>query len=76
VELASNESLKTMRIGSCTDGDSERNPRIMFEGMLGKLNDVSMVEGSMLEIRGTEGILRIDIDEEELQKMFRGVSTS
>ena len=43
---------------------------VLFEGHLGKLNKLSFVDGAVLEIKGTNGILRIDLSEDELQKVL------
>ena len=32
---------------------------------------LSMIEGAVLEVTGTNGILRIDLSEEELRTMFK-----
>ena len=49
---------------------SKSDDRVLFEGSLGKLEELSMVEGKVLEIKGTKGILRIDLSEDMLRKMF------
>jgi hypothetical protein len=43
---------------------------VLFEGYLGGLIEVSMVEGSVLEVKGEHGVLRIDLPEAILQKML------
>ncbi len=49
---------------------NESHERVLFEGVLGELKDLSMVEGVVLEITGANGILRIDLSEEEIRKML------
>ena len=49
---------------------NESHDRVLFEGFLGDLQELSMVEGKVLEIRGTNGVLRVDLTEESLRKMF------
>jgi hypothetical protein len=44
--------------------------RVLFEASIGELEEFSMIEGAMLEIRGTNGILRIDLSENELRRML------
>jgi hypothetical protein len=46
--------------------------RILFEGFLGELKEISLVEGLMLEVRGSNGILRMDVTEEELRRALAG----
>jgi len=43
---------------------------VLFEGYLGALKELSLIEGMVLEVRGENGVLRIDLPEEELRKML------
>ena len=47
--------------------------RVLFEGFLGELKEISLVEGLMLEVRGSNGILRMDMTEEELRSALAGI---
>ena len=49
--------------------NSRRN--VLIEGFLGDLEAVDLVEGAMLEIQGSNGTLKIDLKEEELNKLFK-----
>ena len=49
---------------------NESRDRVLFEGFLGSLQDLSMVEGKVLEIKGTNGVLRVDITEGDLRRML------
>ena len=62
IEMNSEHSVKRM---SFLD---KENCKVFFEGFLGELKNVTMVEDLMLEITGTNGILRVDISQEEIQK--------
>jgi len=53
--------------------DNEDN-HVFFEGSLGKLTNIFMVEGMMLQIEGVNGTLRMDISKEELQNCFKNKS--
>jgi hypothetical protein len=44
------------------------NVQVFFEGFLGELKNVSMVEGVMLEVEGVNGVLRLDIAQGEMEK--------
>jgi len=46
----------------------KENGQVFFEGFLGELKNVATVEGLMLEITGENGILRVDISQEEMEK--------
>jgi len=48
----------------------KENGQVLFEGFLGDLKNVSLVEDLMLEITGLNGILRIDISKEEMDKFL------
>ena len=45
-----------------------RNP-VLFEGFLGKLRKLSLVEDLMLEIKGKNGVIRIDMTKDELRQL-------
>jgi len=66
VELNSRDQIKRV---SLPDGSGDR---LMIEGFLGELEELSLVEGIMLEMRGQYGVLKIDLSEAELRKMLRG----
>jgi hypothetical protein len=44
---------------------------ILIEGYLGELEEISLIEGIMLEIKGTNGTLRMDLNEAELKKLLK-----
>ncbi len=49
---------------------NESLDRVLFEGVLGELEELSVVGGEMLERKGSNGVLRIDLSEDELKKML------
>ena len=61
MELRSRCSLKTVEL---TDGSEGA----LIEGTLGKLVSVGFNEGVVLEIVGCDGILRVDLSREDLEK--------
>jgi len=61
------ESKKHVRSISISD---EAHDRVLFEGNLGRLLEVSIIECSALEIVGEHGVLRIEIDENVLQRVL------
>jgi hypothetical protein len=64
VEMKSKEYIKTI---SVSNGPQEG---VLFEGFLGELEELGMVEEVILEVKGSNGTLRIDLDEGELRKML------
>jgi len=65
VEMRSKSHVKSISISN------EARDRVLFEGDLGDLEELVMVEGGMLEVRGTNGVLRIELRREELLNVLR-----
>ena len=68
IEMKSKRHVKSISISD------EAHNRVLFEGILGKLLELSLVEGDILEFIGSNGILRIAVTEEQLQKALRKAS--
>ena len=49
----------------------DAHDRVLFEGFLGALKEVSIIESSALEIVGEYGTLRVDLDADVLQSVFK-----
>lgn len=64
IELKSKEFIRNVMISN------RIGETVLVEGFLGELEDASFIEGAMLELRGSNGVLRIDLKEEELKRMF------
>ena len=62
IEMNSEHSVRRM---SFLD---KENGKVFFEGCLGELENVVMVEGVMLEIEGRNGVLKLDITRQEMEK--------
>jgi hypothetical protein len=43
---------------------------VLFEGVLGELEEIGMLEDAILFIIGSNGTLRVDLTEEELREML------
>ena len=72
MELNSKEHVKRFMI---LNGAGSR---VLVEGFLGELQQITLVEGLMLEVKGSNGILRMDMTENDLRRalpMKAGVST-
>jgi hypothetical protein len=65
VELKSKEYMKRVAI------PNEAGDTVLLEGFLGELKEIDLVEGVMLEIKGANGILRMDLNEEELNILLK-----
>jgi hypothetical protein len=63
IELKSKEYLKLVAMpNGAKDG-------VLIEGFLGDLLAIDLVEGAMLEVQGTNGTFKMDLKEEELNKL-------
>ena len=65
VEMRSKNHVRSISI---SDGARDR---VLFEGDLGVLEELVMVEGGMLEVRGSNGVLRVELSREELVNVLR-----
>jgi len=64
IELRSKEFLRNLMISD------RRGESVLLEGFLGELQEMSLVEGSLLEVRGSNGVLRMDVSEEDLEGLL------
>lgn len=62
VELNSKDHVKLVAL------DNDKN-KTLIEGFLGELVELNFVEGALLEIKGINGIFRIDLNAEDLSKL-------
>ena len=65
IELKSRQHLRSLKLGD------EKQEQIFIEGFLGELSDLKLVEGSMLEVTGANGILRLDVTQDELTRHMK-----
>ena len=64
IEMESKRHVKNISISD------EAHDRVLFEGNIGELEELSMVDERVLEIRGSNGLLRVDVTVGELDKMI------
>ena len=64
VEMVSKEHVRTISVS-----DKGREG-VLFEGFLGELENLEMMDGSVLSVRGSHGTLMVDLTEEELRMML------
>lgn len=69
IELNSKEYLKSLALPSESGGD------VLIEGFLGDIRSLSFTEGIMLEIEGSNGVLRLDLSKEELEGLLPAVAS-
>ena len=62
VELKSRRNLKNVTL---TNGS---NDSVLVEGTIGELVQATFAEGIIMEVVGKNGILRIDLGEDEIKK--------
>jgi hypothetical protein len=64
IELISKKHVKNISISD------EAKDRVLFDGDLGALTSLSLLDGRMLELEGENGVLRTAINEDHLQKVL------
>ena len=65
IELDSGDALKKVSVPNGTQ-------RIFLEGTIGSLKHARFLEGSILELFGTEGVLRVDLSRDDLERNRAG----
>jgi hypothetical protein len=65
IELKSKEYLKLVAM------PNGAKDNVLIEGFLGDLKVVDLVDGAMLEIQGSNGNFKMDLKEEELNRLFK-----
>jgi hypothetical protein len=68
VEMKSKRHVRNVSISN------ESHDRVLFEGDLGELEEVSFIGGSMLEVRGSNGVLRVELGLDEAERVMSGMS--
>jgi hypothetical protein len=64
IEMESKRHVKNISISD------EAHDRVLFEGNIGELEELSMVDERVLEVRGSNGLLRVDVTVGELDKII------
>ena len=68
VEIGSKKHVRNISISD------EAHDRVLFEGDLGALSEVSMIESCALEVVGENGVLRIELDADTLLNVLESPS--
>lgn len=64
IELNTKEHIKRLSL------PNENGGTVLIEGFLGELQNIGFTEGVMLEIQGSHGTLKMDLDEKEMEKLL------
>ena len=65
IEMGSKNSLKSINLSEGTQDT------VLIEGSLGALQEVVLHEDALLEVIGTQGILRLDMDKQTLESCIK-----
>jgi hypothetical protein len=68
VEMKSKMHVRSISISN------KDHDRVLFEGDLGDLLGVAFIGGSMVEVRGSNGVLRVELGQEETEKLMSQMS--
>jgi hypothetical protein len=71
LEHAFSIELKNKRYVKHIFVSDDAHEQVLFEGNLGKLLDISLVEGDILEFVGVNGVLRISLTREQLEETIK-----
>jgi hypothetical protein len=64
IELESKEHVKKLSLSD------EGRERILVEGVLGELEELDVLEGTVFQLKGANGSLTLDLTEEEISRML------
>lgn len=64
IEMTSRKHLQQVSLSDKVDTN------VLIEGYLGDIKTVELIDGVLLEIHGHNGVLRLDITSDELQKLL------
>ena len=62
VQLKSKDHVKNVSLSDETE--------ILFEGYLGELDSLGVIEEAIIEIKGDNGVLRVDLTRDQLMKLL------
>ena len=65
VEMTSKQHVKSLILSD------ELSGQVLFDADIGYLVGISIIDGIVLEVRGVNGTLRVDLREEELEAVLK-----
>ncbi len=63
--------MKSKRYVKSISISNEAHDQVLFEG---ELEGVAFIGGSMLEVRGLKGVLRVELGRDEAERLMSGMS--
>jgi len=70
IEMKSKQYVKTIAVSN------ETHDRVLFEGNLGKPLGISLLEGDVLELKGMNGVLRVNLTKEQLLESIKNAESN
>ena len=64
VQLSSQKCVKHVSLSDSTKDE------VLFEGFLGELESLGIIEDAVMEFKGSSGVLRIDLTRDELSRLL------
>jgi hypothetical protein len=64
VEMDSKNHVRSLVVSD------ESRGKVLIEGNLGELRELEMVEEIVLQMKGTKGTLRVDLDNRDIRKLL------
>ena len=68
IEMHSKKYVKQIIVAN------DAHNKVLFEGFLGDLQAVTLIDGEMLEINGSQGTLRLDIHINDLKILIQSIT--
>ncbi len=65
MEIESKKQLTNVSISN------KPHEQIVIEGFLGEFSEIEMIENALIQFKGANGVMRIDISKEELWQKLR-----
>ena len=63
IQLKNRDHVKNVSLGDETE--------VLFEGYLGELESLGLIEEAVVEIKGSNGVLRIDLTRDQLMQILQ-----
>ena len=74
LERAFSVEMKSKRYVKSISISDEAHDRVLFEGNIGELLELSIAEGNILEFFGVNGVLRVAVTKEQLRRALKAAS--